>query len=68
MSNIIPFYVCAFCFLKHTEVRKLIQGPNNVCICDKCIESCVELIKDSEQAKPETENIDVKNAFIEPRK
>lgn len=38
---------CDFCHKHHTEVIKLIEGPNKVYICNECIELCVHILADS---------------------
>ncbi len=35
---------CSFCGRFQSQVRKLIEGPNNIYICDACIDLCQELI------------------------
>ncbi|OGF59369.1 MAG: ATP-dependent protease ATP-binding subunit ClpX [Candidatus Fischerbacteria bacterium RBG_13_37_8] len=35
---------CSFCHKRQEDVRKLIAGPSNVCICDECIEACRTLL------------------------
>ena len=35
---------CSFCNKSEDQVRKLIAGPNDVYICDYCIEICSEII------------------------
>ena len=37
---------CSFCGKEQDEVRKLISGPDNVFICDECIEICSDIIED----------------------
>ena len=37
-------YACSFCGQRQEHVRRLIAGPGDVCICDECIELCVEII------------------------
>lgn len=37
-------YCCSFCGKSQDEVRKLIAGPNNIFICDECIELCSDII------------------------
>jgi ClpX C4-type zinc finger len=37
---------CSFCNKDPADVRKLIAGPNNVCICDECVKVCVDIIND----------------------
>jgi ATP-dependent Clp protease ATP-binding subunit ClpX len=39
-------YQCAFCEKERQEVGKLIGSPSGVFICDVCVLSCVDLIKD----------------------
>ena len=38
---------CSFCGKNQKQVRKLIAGPNNVYICDECIEVCSEIMAES---------------------
>ena len=35
---------CSFCGKSERSVRKLVAGPNNVYICNECIELCADLI------------------------
>ena len=37
---------CSFCGKVQAQVRKLIAGPNEVYICDECIEVCSEIIEE----------------------
>lgn len=37
---------CSFCGKAQNEVRKLIAGPNDIFICDECIELCSEIIEE----------------------
>ena len=39
---------CSFCGRLRQEVDKLIEGPNNVYICDECVEICHKIMKDDE--------------------
>ena len=41
---------CSFCGRLRQEVDKLIEGPNNVYICDECVEICHKIMKDDESA------------------
>ncbi len=41
------FRYCAFCGKTQREVRHLIAGPE-VCICNECVEVCVEIIEEDE--------------------
>ena len=37
---------CSFCSKTEHQARKLVAGPNNVYICDECIELCSEIINE----------------------
>ena len=37
---------CSFCGKSQNEVRKLIAGPDNIYICDECVDLCEELINE----------------------
>lgn len=37
---------CSFCEKTEDMVRKLISGPNNLYICDECVELCAEIVED----------------------
>ena len=38
---------CSFCGKSQDGVRKMIEGAvPNVCICDECVDLCVEIIKE----------------------
>ncbi len=40
---------CSFCDRSESQVHEMIAGPNNLFICDECIENCHEMLK----SKPE---------------
>jgi ATP-dependent Clp protease ATP-binding subunit ClpX len=40
---------CSFCQRSHEEVDRLIAGPENVYICDECVELCVEILEEQKQ-------------------
>ncbi|TNE47037.1 MAG: ATP-dependent Clp protease ATP-binding subunit ClpX [Deltaproteobacteria bacterium] len=42
---------CSFCGKNQGEVRKLIAGPNNVNICDECIDLCNDIINDQVESE-----------------
>ena len=44
-NNSSGMIICSFCGKSQSEVKKLVQGPG-VYICDECINTCVEIIKD----------------------
>ena len=35
---------CSFCTKAHAEVKKLIAGPDDVAICDECVDLCQRII------------------------
>ncbi len=41
--------ICSFCSKGKSDVSKLIAGPNDVYICNECIELCNEIIKEEEE-------------------
>jgi hypothetical protein len=45
---------CSFCGKGQHEVKKLIAGPD-VCICDECVDLCVDIFR-QEQQRGEVEN------------
>ena len=47
---------CSFCERDERAVRKLIEGPNGVYICDKCVSLCNEII-DAELEKEKVDNL-----------
>ncbi len=44
---------CSFCGKTRSQVRKLIQGPSGVFICDECVSACQDIIagSDAEDAR-----------------
>lgn len=48
---------CSFCGKSQDEVRKLITGPEGVCICDECIEMCSEILEEEFEMDGETGGI-----------
>jgi ATP-dependent Clp protease ATP-binding subunit ClpX len=48
-------YRCSFCNKGQEEVRRLIAGPNQVYICDECVQLCREIIEEEEPATPRVE-------------
>lgn len=37
---------CSFCGKSQEQVRKLIAGPNDTCICDECVGLCSEIVEE----------------------
>jgi ATP-dependent Clp protease ATP-binding subunit ClpX len=48
-------YRCSFCNKGQEEVRRLIAGPNQVYICDECVQLCREIIEEEEPTAPRAE-------------
>lgn len=46
-----PSVHCSFCNKNQNDVRKLVSGPG-VCICNECIELCVEILQRDKQLVP----------------
>ena len=42
---------CSFCGKSRSQVRKLIQGPNGVFICDECVNECADIISEDDAAQ-----------------
>ena len=38
---------CSFCGKTRDQVRKLIQGPGGVCICDECVRTCYDIMEEN---------------------
>lgn len=36
---------CSFCGRSQEQVKKLFSGPKGACICDECVEVCVEMLE-----------------------
>ena len=43
---------CSFCGKTENEVHRLLSGPNGVCICDACVDHCMDIL-DEEFAQHE---------------
>ena len=47
---------CSFCGKAKEEARRLISGPDGVCICDECVEICKSMVDEWDgDEKPQTE-------------
>ncbi|MCG5211683.1 ATP-dependent Clp protease ATP-binding subunit ClpX [Streptosporangium sp. KLBMP 9127] len=44
---------CTFCGKSQKQVKRLIAGPNRICICDECVGLCNELIEEELTDAPE---------------
>lgn len=38
---------CSFCGKTNEEVNRIIVGPDDICICDECIDTCSKIISDN---------------------
>ena len=47
---------CSFCGKSQEQVRKLLAGPNDVYICDECIELCYEIVEEEFEEDDVVEN------------
>ena len=45
-------YRCSFCNKGQEEVNRLIAGPNQVYICNECVQLCREIIEEEEPSTP----------------
>jgi ATP-dependent protease Clp ATPase subunit len=48
-----PALACSFCGTTAQAAKKLIEGMNGRCICDKCIAKATALIKATDQSAPQ---------------
>ena len=46
---------CSFCGKSKEETKRLITGPDGVCICDECVEICKSMVDEWAGEKVETE-------------
>jgi len=44
-------YKCDYCGKNENQVERLIIGREDAAICDKCIEKCVQIIRDNRKEK-----------------
>ncbi len=51
---------CSFCGKEKEETRRLITGPDGVCICDECIDICKSMLDEWEKEKDSTESVPLK--------
>ncbi len=56
---------CAFCGKSRTQVDKLIQGPNGVCICDECITTAAEMLGTTPYPFPAYDELELAEREIE---
>ena len=58
---------CSFCGRSRSQVSRLVQSPNGVCICDDCIRECGSIIGGIEEDEADSgfDSIDLGSAPIE---
>ncbi|MFI3176186.1 MAG: ATP-dependent Clp protease ATP-binding subunit ClpX [Eubacteriales bacterium] len=50
---------CSFCNKPQEQVRKIIAGPDGVCICDECIEICADILDEEFDDMEEESEIEI---------
>lgn len=50
---------CSFCGKEKSKTKKLIAGPDGICICDECVELCKDML-DKMPSSSQTEQIELK--------
>ena len=45
---------CSFCGKDQNEVERMLAGPNNICICNECVQLCYSLIADEDFDKAQS--------------
>ncbi|MBQ3220481.1 MAG: ATP-dependent Clp protease ATP-binding subunit ClpX [Clostridia bacterium] len=51
---------CSFCGKPKEETRRLISGPDGVCICDECVEICKSMVDEWENDKEPQKDVPLK--------
>ena len=60
-----PEMRCSFCGKSRSQVRKLIQGPNGVFICDECVKECSDIISEDDAIQFQEDGESVGASMIE---
>ncbi|GAB5490036.1 MAG: ATP-dependent Clp protease ATP-binding subunit ClpX [Phototrophicaceae bacterium] len=55
---------CSFCGRSHDEVDRLIAGPDNVFICNYCVELCHNLLADEEYIEDSSPDFNLDNLLV----
>ncbi len=50
-DNSMNIMKCSFCGKTNDQVKRIIVGPNDACICNECIETCANLIENAPKEK-----------------
>ena len=69
-SQTSPKASCSFCHRIEEEVSRLIQGPNDIFICDICVDLCYEIIREelaqaAAEGKPVLEHLPSPKEIVE---
>lgn len=57
---------CSFCGKTQYQVKRLIAGPNDIFICDECVEACAEIVEE-EVYNAEEESIAEEINLLKPK-
>ncbi|HTE51393.1 MAG TPA: ClpX C4-type zinc finger protein [Kofleriaceae bacterium] len=52
-------HACSFCAKPRHEVKKLVSGPNDVCICNECADLVMDITHEQATSAPGDEDDDV---------
>jgi ATP-dependent Clp protease ATP-binding subunit ClpX len=56
MMSVRRFWTCWFCKKRRDEVKLLIAGPSDICICDECVRLCAEIVYEHKKEKIRGDN------------
>ncbi|MDO4537659.1 MAG: ATP-dependent Clp protease ATP-binding subunit ClpX [Coriobacteriales bacterium] len=55
---------CSFCGKTRNQVAKLIQGSGGIYICDECVNACMDILVEADEARQQGSSIDFSNVPI----
>lgn len=58
---------CSFCSKTAKQIKKLIAGPGGIYICDQCVGSCVQVLKDTAPIKADKPASNERSSLPSPR-
>jgi ATP-dependent Clp protease ATP-binding subunit ClpX len=58
---------CSFCAKSAKQIKKLIAGPGEIYICDQCVGSCVDVLKDISKTEKEKVGGNERSSVPSPR-
>ncbi len=59
--------ICSFCKRTHDQVQRLIAGPDDVFICDECVEVCLEMLEEDLPNIPSKVKFTLDNEVLAPK-